>query len=212
MIHPSGIHQAIVDKVVARRGRLHAFPMLNAVKTALVVVDLDEASVHRLGDTTIIPVVNKLATTVRAAGGQVAWVTTPISEPTANFKAVFGESLAQSYAQEVDDDKVWRELKTKPNDMYATKSGHSAFFPGKCNLHEQLQARGIISILITGLVTNVCCEASARDAAECGYQVTMVSDALWGHGFGLHEASLATFFRTYGDVRPANDVLKLLRD
>jgi hypothetical protein len=38
--------------------------------------------------------------------------------------------------------------------------------------------------------TNICCESSARDA----YEVTMVSDSLFGQSFGLHEASLATIF------------------
>jgi nicotinamidase-related amidase len=65
-------------------------------------------------------------------------------------------------------------------------------------------------VLIGGLVTNVCCESSARDACELGYQVTMVSDALVGHQFGLHEAALATFFRIFGDVRPSTEVVELL--
>lgn len=59
-------------------------------------------------------------------------------------------------------------------------------------------------------MTNVCCGASARDAAELHYKVTMVSDALVGQSYGLHEASLATFFRCYGDVRPSGQILSLL--
>ena len=66
------------------------------------------------------------------------------------------------------------------------------------------------SLLIAGLVTNVCCESSARDACELGYQVTMVSDANVGQSFGLHEASLSTFFRVFGDVRPAADIVRLI--
>jgi nicotinamidase-related amidase len=106
---------------------------------------------------------------------------------------------------------IWYELDTNPQDIYATKLGASAFFPGKSNLHEQLLKKSIDTVLIVGAVTNVCCEASARDAAELDYKVTMVSDALWGHGNGLHEATLATFFRNYGDVRPSSEVLGLIR-
>ena len=39
--HPSGIPQTIVEKVMKRRGRLHAFEKLIPSRTALVVVDLD---------------------------------------------------------------------------------------------------------------------------------------------------------------------------
>jgi nicotinamidase-related amidase len=60
-------------------------------------------------------------------------------------------------------------------------------------------------------VTNICCESSARDAAELEYKVILISDALSGHAHGLHEATLATFYRTFGDVRPSEEVIRLLR-
>jgi ureidoacrylate peracid hydrolase len=65
-------------------------------------------------------------------------------------------------------------------------------------------------LLIAGAVTNICCESSARDATELGYKVIMISDALSGHAHGLHEATLATFYRIFGDVRPSSEIIKLL--
>jgi nicotinamidase-related amidase len=97
-------------------------------------------------------------------------------------------------------------------DLRATKSGASAFFPGKCNLKPQLDAHGIDTVLIAGTVTNICCESSARDAAELEYKVILVSDALSGHAHGLHEATLATFYRIFGDVRPSAEVIGLLQE
>ena len=214
--HPSDIKQSIVDKVVKRRGRLHAFPALDATKTALVVVDLDTGTVTRVDDEikTFVPEINTLARALRAAGGTVAWVTTPISSTSKHFRAIYGDELAAMYeAEGAKGGKaqiVWHELKTQPTDVYATKQGASAFFPGKCDLHEQLQARSIQSILIVGAVTNVCCEATARDASELEYEVTLVSDCLWGHKDGQHEATLATFYRNYGDVRPSYEVIELI--
>jgi hypothetical protein len=38
----------------------------------------------------------------------------------------------------------------------------------------------------------------------------MVSDALNGHAHGLHEATLSTFYRIFGDVRPSIEVEELL--
>jgi nicotinamidase-related amidase len=64
------------------------------------------------------------------------------------------------------------------SDVHAVKARASAFFPGKCNLKEQLDGFGIDTVLIAGTVTNICCESSARDAAELDYKVIMVSDAL----------------------------------
>ncbi|HKX72548.1 MAG TPA: isochorismatase family cysteine hydrolase [Candidatus Saccharimonadales bacterium] len=218
--HPSGIKQEIVDKVVARRGRLHAYEQVNPTKTALVVVDLDSATTRRMGSDTeilnIIQPINDLAAALRAYEGVVAWVTTPIQKASDNFKAIFGETTAAMYEDEGkpggESHAIWHELDAKPGDVYATKKQSSAFFPGNCDLHEQLQKLGITTLLITGTVTNVCCEASARDAAELGYKVIMVSDAMQGHAHGLHEAALATFFRVYGDVRPTDEVLRLIKN
>lgn len=211
--HPSGIKQEIVDKVVARRGRLHAFPELNAPKTALVVIDLDVGTVTRMRERItdeFIDRLNAFTVKLRAAGGHVAWVTTPIQKATENFKAVFGERAAV-YEQESargDAGKTWPGLTVSQNDTLAQKSGHSAFFPGKSDLHEQLQRLQIDSILIAGSQTSVCCEASARDAAELGYKVTLISDLLVTHREDAAEATLATFFRFYGDVRPSGEIVK----
>jgi len=107
--------------------------------------------------------------------------------------------------------RLWHALQRDGADVVAVKSDASAFFPGKCDLKEQLGARAIDTILIAGAVTNICCESSARDAAELEYKVIMISDALSGHAHGLHEATLATFYRIVGDVRPSEEVIRLLR-
>ena len=215
--HPSGIKQEIVDKVVSRRGGLYAFPALDVNKTALVVIDLDLGT-GRGDEGQIINIsenINGLAAVLRNNGGIVAWVTTPMQQATENFRAVFGEELTKLHETNSALGKsktIWPELDIADGDIHATKEGHSAFFPNRSNLHEQLQERGIISLLVVGAVTNVCCEASARDAAELQYKVTMVSDALIGWTEEQNQATFATFFRCYGDVRPSSDVELLIRE
>src|SRR5215510_4373146 len=98
MLHPSGIPQKIVNKVVARRGRLHAFESLTPATTALVVIDLDEVSVQ--ADETsqrMIGTVNALAAAVRGAGGVVAWVLSRTDVMAKHSRAILGEALAVKY-------------------------------------------------------------------------------------------------------------------
>lgn len=215
VVHPSGvIPQGLVDKVVARRGgRLHMHSVLDGQRTAFVVIDLDEDSCRRSeGDHELYGPVNTLAAAVRAAGGVVAFVTTPVASPEA-LAASLGTVLASSYydaAASGASARLAPDLDVQPADLRATKARASAFFPGNCNLPDQLRARGMVHVLIGGLATNICCESSARDACELGYEVTMVSDALIGNALGLHEASLSTFFRIFGDVRPSQELIALL--
>jgi nicotinamidase-related amidase len=216
VVHPSGIRQDLVDKVVARRGRLHAFERLDPSRTALVVIDLDTGTVRRcLQDTvmaTVIAPVNAVAAAVRAHGGVVAWVRTPIQRASDRFVAIFGPSTARMYEEEGAGvaRTLWHELDVRDEDLQAVKTGSSAFFPGKCDVPERLAERGVDTVLIAGAVTNVCCGSSARDASELGYRIVMVSDALVGQSFGVGEAELATIFRCFGDVRPSSEVTALL--
>jgi len=216
MQHPSGIPEKIVNKVVARRGRLHAFETIEPATTALVVIDLDEATVAHDGTwPRIIANVNTLAAAVRETGGVVAWVLSRMHAMPKHFRAILGDDLATRYFNDGHENgagtRVWPELQQEAVDLVAVKSGASAFFPGKCNLAAQLDARGIDTILIAGAVTNICCESSARDAVELDYKVFMISDALSGQAHGLHEATLSTFYRIFGDVRPSEDIIQLMR-
>jgi nicotinamidase-related amidase len=216
MEHPSGIPEKIVSKVVARRGRLHAFEVLEPRTTALVVIDLDEATVADNDECRCMTeTVNALAAAVRQGGGVVAWVLSCMSTMPRHFSAILGPDLATRYFNDGQaggaGTRLWHALQQEPDDVVAIKSGASAFFPGKCNLQPQLAARGVDTILIAGAVTNICCESSARDAVELDYKVILVSDALSGHAHGLHEATLATFYRIFGDVRPTEEVIRLLR-
>ena len=131
-----------------------------------------------------------------------------------HFAAILGSDLATRYFNDGQlngpGTHLWHELQRGDGDLMAFKSGASAFFPGKCDLKSQLDPLSVDTLLIAGTVTNICCESSARDAAELGYKVIMVSDTLAGHAHGLHEATLATFYRIFGDVRPSCEIIKLL--
>jgi ureidoacrylate peracid hydrolase len=179
------------------------------------VIDLDVATVK--GDDQcrrMAATVNAVANAVRDSGGVVAWVLSTMPAMPPNFAAILGVELATRYFNDGQPDgpgtQLWHELERREADLLAVKSGASAFFPGKCDLNEQLRPLGIDTLLIAGAVTNICCESSARDATELGYKVIMISDALSGHAHGLHEATLATFYRIFGDVRPSCEIIKLL--
>ena len=75
------IPDAIVERVIARRGAEHCFADLDPARTALVVIDLQHAFMtdgvgHAVCPAArdIVPAVNRLAAAVRAAGGGVFWV------------------------------------------------------------------------------------------------------------------------------------------
>ena len=65
-------------------------------------------------------------------------------------------------------------------------------------------------MLITGTVTNICCESSARDAHAAGFRVVMAADANAARRDQDHNAALHNIYRSFGDVRPTDEILELL--
>ena len=66
-------------------------------------------------------------------------------------------------------------------------------------------------MLITGTVTNVCCESSARDANMTNFRTIMVSDGNAALSQDLHDASLTAFYNTFGDVLDTDMIIPSLR-
>ena len=88
----------------------------------------------------------------------------------------------------------------------------SAFLPGASDLPDRLRSRGFDTVLITGTVTNVCCESSARDAMMTNFRVVMISDGNAANTQEEHDASLAAFYNIFGDVMDTEMVVgRLLR-
>jgi ureidoacrylate peracid hydrolase len=69
------------------------------------------------------------------------------------------------------------------------------------------RARGLDTVLITGTVTNVCCESSARDANMTNFRTVMVSDGNAALSREEHDASLTAFYNTFGDVMDADMII-----
>ncbi|MBJ9756348.1 isochorismatase family cysteine hydrolase [Burkholderia cepacia] len=73
--------------------------------------------------------------------------------------------------------KFLPELAPADGDIIASEHLCSSGF-AETDLHDQLQARGITHLIIIGLITNSCIEATARSAVDLGYHVTLVTDAV----------------------------------
>ena len=69
------------------------------------------------------------------------------------------------------------EFEPQPGDMVALEHWGSSGF-ANTDLDSQLRRYGIDKLIIMGLIAHTCVEATVRYAAELGYEVTMVKDAM----------------------------------
>ena len=214
-MHKLSIPKAVVDRVIARRGREHIYDNLDPGKTALVVVDMQNAFMlpgvaHSLVPMAqeIVPNINRLAQAVRDTGGTVIWIKTTFTTETLQswstyFEMVTPQQGAKRIAALTADSKgheLWATLDVRPDDVVVEKNRFSAFIQGSSNLAEVLRGRGLDTILVTGTVTNVCCESTARDAMMLNFKTIMVTDGNAAVTDDDHNASLCAFYLTFGDI------------
>jgi len=65
--------------------------------------------------------------------------------------------------------------------------------------------------VVTGTVTGVCCESTARDAMMLNFKTIMVTDGNAAMTDADHNASLANFYLSFGDVMSTDEVIGCLR-
>jgi ureidoacrylate peracid hydrolase len=224
-MHKLSIAQSVIDRVIAKRGREHVFENMEPSKTALVVVDMQNAFMlpgvaHALCPMAekIVPNINRLAAAVRATGGSVIWIKTTFKDDALRnwstyFEMVAPEQGKKRIAALTADSKgheLWPVLDVKPGDVMVEKNRFSAFIQGSSNLAQVLRSRGLDTVLITGTVTNVCCESTARDAMMLNFKTIMVSDGNAAVTDEDHNASLCAFYLTFGDVMATDAVIACL--
>lgn len=225
-MHAVDIPQHVIDRVVARRGSAHPFADLDPARTALVVVDLQngfmmEGVAHALCETAveIVPNVNRLAAAVRETGGKVFWIRNTHDEACLESWSVMHDYTVpekrahrvRSMSEGTLGHQLWADLDVRPEDETVLKYRFSAFIQGSSDLAERLRAQGLDTVLITGTVTNVCCESSARDAMMLNFKAIMVSDGNAAANDAEHNASLIAFYLTFGDVMSTDEVIGRLR-
>jgi len=225
-MHKLSIPQTVIDRVTARHGREHPHADLVPAKTALVVVDMQNAFMlpgvaHApcLMAQQIVPNINRLAQAVRDTGGAVVWIKTAYTDETLTDWSTLYEMLgpastgrrAEALARGSKGYELWPELDVRAGDITVEKNRYSAFIQGSSNLAEVLHARGLDTVLITGTVTNVCCESTARDAMMLNFKTVMLADCNAASTEAAHVGTLANFIQFFGDVMNGDEMAQRLR-
>jgi len=113
----------------------------------------------------------------------------PIAPPPGGFPAGFMELV---------------EGLKKPGDICITKRQWGAFHGTELDL--QLRRRGVQTIVLGGIATNIGVESTARQAWEHGYAVVLVEDATSGQSVEMHQFSVKNIFPRISRVVKAAEI------
>ncbi len=208
-----GSQLAHIQAVVAeKRGRMWAFPALDAKRTALIgceVSRLGLAIAPKLRGT--IPRIDWLARTLRASGGQVFWSHFAPSAFDGPAGHIIGETEVAAMRQRLGD-KTWIEVNEgvqgTEKDRIVSRPGYAAV--GN-ELQKVLKAEQIDTVLLAGAETDGAIESTARAAASAGLRVLVVADCCVSSDETAHTGALVALHRRIADVRPVDEIVAELR-
>ncbi|KAL7142390.1 hypothetical protein ABFS83_08G120000 [Erythranthe nasuta] len=86
------------------------------------------------------------------------------------------------------DSQLIPDLHRSDSDSVILKNTYSAF--RDTGLEERLKEMGVEEVIVSGVMTNLCCETTARDAFIRGFRVFFSTDATATSSSELHEATL----------------------
>jgi nicotinamidase-related amidase len=197
---------------------------VDPTRTALVVVDMVNDFVHPEGKTAVragrrvehaqaaIPNQRRLLEGARRAGVPVVHVqhTTLPDHASDSGPWLDARSRATYSVVDICMDGTWGqavidELLPTPGETIVKKYRYSGF--AGTNLDLVLRSMGRESIVCCGVSTNVCVEATAREAFSLDYYVVIPGDACASWDMDLHASALATAGHRYATVCTSDDLI-----
>ena len=102
--------------------------------------------------------------------------------------------------------EFYEGISPRASERVVIKHRYSAFI--NTDLNTVLRARGIQSVLVCGVATNVCVETTGRDAYMYDYYVTTIDDCSAAYDAKLHMATLENMRRHFGPVASSGEIIE----
>ncbi|KAF2657749.1 Isochorismatase hydrolase [Lophiostoma macrostomum CBS 122681] len=185
------------------------------MKTALLIIDMQEF--FRSMTESALPNILKL--TDYFSIHDMPRIFTQHGHPPSDFKPPITNQVVRKWGKDgcLHKDSPGWELMTEiaaltPSCPLIHKNVYDAFMglEGK-GLEEMLREMAVERVVICGVMTDCCCDATARSAFNRGFETWMVGDAMGSVDQRQHEAALKAFDYGYGPVLRTKDVLRKLK-
>jgi len=186
---------------------------IDPATTALVLIDLQRgivaARTFPLEAPEVVARAARLAAACREAGVTVILVHVDVGPEGVLFPKVQADQPRPPMKYPADFAELMPELGRQPSDVVVTKHQPNAFYA--TDLEVQLVRRGIRTIILGGIATNLGVEATARSAHERAYEQIFVSDVMAARDGEMHDHAVRRVLPTMGRVRSLDAVLAALQ-
>lgn len=196
--------------------------ILDPTHTALVVIDMqndfcaENGYIHNAQDVDmsankpLAARIGKLVEAAREIGTMVVWVKAIydhdlLPAPLLSKMLIKGKGAVCCASDSWGAD--FYEIGPIEGEQIVEKRCYSAFH--NTQMDDILRRRGIKSLVMTGVATNVCVESTLREAFFHGYYIVMPPDCVGSANLPLHEATIKSVEFIFGHVPKSTGVMDI---
>ena len=179
--------------------------------TAVLVVDMlkdffsDGGAMVLDGGDVLYEPHRELLGAARDKGMPVFWLNQDLPPDDSLFQTRAVHCLSGTWGAEIVD-----EIPVDASDIIISKRRYSGFFQTTLDLN--LRERGIDTVIVTGVVTNICVRSTVHDAFFLSYKVLVPEDLVMATSDQAQEVTLYDIETHYGDVNNLKQVMTVLGD
>ncbi|MGQ9856922.1 MAG: isochorismatase family protein [Fervidobacterium sp.] len=176
-------------------------------KPAILVIDVQNYFFHKnspsylRGSERILENVVEFLRTVKSINNDIPIIATVHKGWNDNMYNWWGNVVTEQWALPFVPEELI--------DVLIEKSTYDAFY--NTPLDELLKSKAVDQLIITGVMTHLCCETTARSGFVRGYKIVMVEDCLWDKDEWYHYASLKNIAHGFGVIASKDEVLQVLK-
>jgi ureidoacrylate peracid hydrolase len=198
-------------------------PYLEPKKSAVLVIDMQndfchpEGSFGKMGLNLLsvhemVPVLARFVDTTRSLGVAIVHVRSFHDEKFLS-PSMLARNRQLGRERGICPEGGWGsefyQINPARNEMVLTKHAFSAFIG--TDLQERLLAKGIETLMVTGVLTNVCCESTLRDGFMLGFYTFLIEDCCAAIDQAAHRATVENVRNYFGWAAKSGDLIPFLQ-
>jgi nicotinamidase-related amidase len=184
---------------------------LKPKKAALLVIDMQQffldpdSPTFTCGGLAILPTVKRIISAFRKAERPVIY-TRHVHHPDRIDAGIMEWWWEGMCLERSPESEIHPEIAPLENEKTIFKHRYSAFY--NTDLETVLRCLKIEDLVVTGIMTNLCCESTVRDAYFRDYRVFFLADGTGTVDEEMHLASLLNLAFGFAHVATAEEILK----
>jgi nicotinamidase-related amidase len=183
---------------------------LNPDKSALLIIDMQDfflnphSPAFACGGLAVLPVVERLLKAFRERSRPVIY-TRHVHHPDNIDSGIMGWWWQGMCIEGSPESEIHHDITPLPSEKVIFKHRYSAFY--NTDLETVLRCLKIEDLVISGVMTNICCESTARDAYFRDYRIFFLADGTGSINEDMHMASLLNLSYGFAYVTSADSII-----